>query len=220
MNRIELFAHPFSSYCQKVLIALREKGLDFEPRLLGPDQPDTASEFARLWPIQRMPLLRAGDMVLMESTVIIEWLDLQHPGTPRMLPPDPAEALQVRLLDRLFDQTVMTPMQKLVFDGLRPAEQRDAYGVAEAHALLEKAYAWLDSQLPAQGWAAGAAFGLADCAAAPALFYADWVHEIPAQHTQLRAYRQRLLAHPSVARAVEEGRPYRAWFPPGAPDRD
>ncbi len=217
---LELFAHPFSSYCQKVLIALREKGLDFELRLLGPDQTDTAAEFARLWPIQRMPLLRAGATVLMESSVIIEWLDLQHPDTPRLLPTDPQAALPVRLLDRLLDQYVMTPMQKLVFDCIRQPEQRDAHGVAEAHALLERAYAWLDNQLPEAGWAVGAAFSLADCAAAPSLFYADWVHEIPAAHTKLRAYRQRLLAHPSVARAVDEGRPYRAWFPPGAPDRD
>ncbi len=217
---LELFAHPFSSYCQKVLIALREKGLDFELRLLEPCQADTQAEFARLWPLQRMPLLRAGETVLMESTLIIEWLDLQHPDTPRLLPADPQAALPVRLLDRLFDQYVMTPMQKLVFDCLRPADKRDAHGVAEAHALLEKAYAWLDSQLPEAGWAAGAQFSLADCAAAPALFYADWVHGIPAQHPKLRAYRQRLLAHPSVARAVDEGRPYRGWFPPGAPDRD
>lgn len=218
--KLELFAHPFSSYCQKVLIALREKGLDFELRLLGPDQPETGAEFARLWPLQRMPLLRAGETVLMESSVIVEWLDLQHPERPRLLPADPRAALPVRLLDRLFDQYVMTPMQKLVFDCLRPAEKRDAHGVAEAHALLDKAYAWLDSQLPEAGWAAGAAFSLADCAAAPSLFYAEWVHEIPAPHAKLRAYRQRLLAHPSVARAVEEGRPYRSWFPPGAPERD
>lgn len=217
---LELFAHPFSSYCQKVLIALREKGLDFELRLLEPGQADTQAEFARLWPLQRMPLLRAGETVLMESTLIIEWLDLQHPDTPRLLPADPQAALPVRLFDRLFDQYLMTPMQKLVFDCLRPAEKRDAHGVAEAHALLERAYAWLDSQLPEAGWAAGAQFSLADCAAAPALFYADWVHEIPAQHPKLRAYRQRLLAHPSVARAVDEGRPYRSWFPPGAPNRD
>ncbi|WP_374437791.1 glutathione S-transferase family protein [Inhella sp.] len=218
--KLELFAHPFSSYCQKVLIALREKGLDFELRLLGPDQTDTAAEFARLWPLQRMPLLRAGEAVLMESTVIIEWLDLQHPDTPRLLPADLQAALQVRLFDRLFDQYVMTPMQKLVLDCLRPADQRDAYGLAEAHALLEKTYAWLDSQLPEAGWAAGGRFSLADCAAAPSLFYADWVHEIPAAHPKLRAYRQRLLAHPPVARAVDEGRPFRSWFPPGAPDRD
>ncbi|MFO1250188.1 MAG: glutathione S-transferase family protein [Inhella sp.] len=217
---LELFAHPFSSYCQKVLIALREKGLDFELRLLEPDQTATQAEFARLWPLQRMPLLRAGETVLMESTLIIEWLDLQHPHAPRLLPADPQAALPVRLFDRLFDQYVMTPLQKLVFDCLRPAEKRDAYGVAEAHALLAKAYAWLDSQLPAAGWAVGSHFSLADCAAAPSLFYADWVHEIPPELRRLRAYRQRLLAHPSVARAVDEGRPYRSWFPPGAPDRD
>ncbi|MBH9579329.1 glutathione S-transferase family protein [Inhella proteolytica] len=217
---MELFAHPFSSYCQKVLIALREKGLDFELRLLEPDQTVTQAEFARLWPLQRMPLLRAGETVLMESTLIIEWLDLQHPDAPRLLPADPQAALQVRLFDRLFDQYVMTPMQKLVFDCIRPAEKRDPHGVAEAHALLEKAYAWLDGQLPAAGWAVGQCFSLADCAAAPSLFYADWVHEIPPELHRLRAYRQRLLAHPSVARAVDEGRPYRSWFPPGAPDRD
>jgi len=141
-------------------------------------------------------------------------------GVAVLLPADLQAASRARLVDRLFDQYVMTPMQKLVLDCLRPADQRDAYGLAEAHALLEKTYAWLDSQLPEAGWAAGGRFGLADCAAAPALFYADWVQPIGPEHARLRALRQRLLARPSVARCVDEARPYRAYFPPGAPDRD
>src|SRR5262245_29649038 len=119
------------------------------------------------------------------------------------------------MLDRFFDLYVMTPMQKPVADRLRPAEQRDGFGVEEAKALLERSYAWLDGTLAGRTWAAGDAFSLADCAAAPALFYADWVLPINAAFGNLRAYRQRLLARPSFARAVEEARPYRPLFPLG-----
>jgi glutathione S-transferase len=124
------------------------------------------------------------------------------------------------MLDRFFDNYVMTPMQKIVGDFIRRPEARDAQGVGEARATLDAAYRWIEGVLAARQWAAGEAFSLADCAAAPALFYADWVHEIGAEFPNLRAYRSRLLARPSFARAVEEARPYRPLFPPGAPDRD
>jgi glutathione S-transferase len=123
-------------------------------------------------------------------------------------------------MDRVFDNYVMTPMQKPVADALRPEDQRDPYGVAEARAMLDKAYAWLDGKMAERTWAAGAEFSLADCSAAPALFYADWVQEIDPAHRHLRAYRSRLLERPSFARAVDEARPYRGYFPLGAPDRD
>ncbi|HVT35401.1 MAG TPA: glutathione S-transferase family protein [Nevskiaceae bacterium] len=215
---MKLYAHPFSSYCQKVLIALYENRIDFEYRVLGGDAA-IAAEHARLWPLRRMPLLDDAGRVVIESSIIIEYLQLHHPGPVRLIPQGPDAALQVRTLDRYFDQYVMTPMQKIVLDHLRPAAERDAYGVAQAHALLEESYAWLETQLTST-WAAGEEFTLADCAAAPSLFYADWVHPMAESMPKLRAYRARLLARPSFARAVDEARPFRQFFPPGAPDRD
>lgn len=214
-----LFAHPFSSYCQKVLVALYENATPFEYRQLGGEERIEA-EFAARWPIKRMPVLVDCGRTVMESSVIIEHLGLHHPGPVRLIPADPAAALEIRLLDRVFDHYVMTPMQRIVFDRIRPKGARDPHGVADARALLDKAYAWLEAGLQGREWAAGAAFSLADCAAAPSLFYADWVHEIPSACSKLRAYRARLLARPSFRRAVDEARPYRKLFPPGAPERD
>jgi glutathione S-transferase len=215
---MELFAHPFSSYSWKVLIALYERDLPFRWRLLEPADPDTQAEHRMLWPIGKMPVLRYGARVLAEASIIIEFLDGVGEAPP-LLPAGTDAALRVRMLDRVFDNYVMSPMQKIVADHLRPAHARDGFGVAEARAQLRTAYAWLDGQLGEDGWACGA-FSLADCAAAPALFYADWVEPIAAAHPRLQTYRARLLARPSVARAVDEARPYRAFFPPGAPDRD
>jgi len=214
-----LYAHPFSSYCQKVLIALYESATPFDFRILSHDNPIAGAEFATLWPLRRMPVLRDGEQTLMEATVIIEHLDLYHPGPARLLPADPKAAVRVRFMDRVFDNYVMTPMQKVVGDHLRPADARDPHGVAEAHKLLDTAYGWLEQTLQDQSWACGG-FSLADCAAGPSLFYADWVHPIGSNCPKLKAYRQRLLARSSFARAVEEARPYRPLFPPGAPDRD
>jgi glutathione S-transferase len=217
---LELYAHPFSSYCQKVLIALYENGTPFERRMLAPDDAKTAEEFATLWPLKRMPLLCDGKRTVVESSIIIEYLDLHYPGPARLIPADPGAAIEVRLLDRVFDNYVQTPMQKIVTDRLRAEADRDGFGVAEARRMLDTAYAWLDQQLAGRRWAAGDAFSLADCAAAPALFYADWTHPIPTSRANVTAYRQRLLARPSFARAMEEARPYRSYFPLGAPDRD
>jgi len=217
---LQLFAHPFSSYSQKVLTALYEAGTPFDYRLLGPDDPATGEEWARLWPLKRMPVLVDGGRTVLESTAIVEYLAVHHPGAARLIPGDPDAAVDARMMDRVFDNYVMTPMQKVVFNALRPEPDRDAYGVREACALLEAAYAWLDGALRDKEWAAGDSFTLADCAAAPALFYADWVHEIGRAHVDLRAYRMRLMARPSFARAVAEARPYRHLFPLGAPERD
>ncbi|WP_438752134.1 glutathione S-transferase family protein [Pararhizobium sp. O133] len=217
---LQLFAHPFSSYCQKVLTALYENDTPFEMRVLGPDTPDVAAEWCALWPMKRMPLLKDGDETVMEATVIIEHLGLAHPGPTRFLPSDPTAALKARMMDRFFDNYIMTPMQKFVFNHIRPEADRDAYGVNEAKAMLDDAYGWLDGVMAGSEWAAGDTFGLADCAAAPSLFYADWVHPIPETLVHISAYRARLLARPSFARAVDEARPYRDFFPLGAPDRD
>jgi glutathione S-transferase len=217
---LTLFAHPFSSYCQKVLIALYENAIPFTFRLLTPDDPRTAAEHAALWPLKRMPVLVDDGHPVVEASIIIEHLGLHHPGPVRLIPEDPRAALDVRTLDRVFDNYVMTPMQKIVLDCIRAPEDRDRAGVAGARETLDTAYAWLDAALADREWAARGGFSLADCAAAPSLFYADWVHPIGASFSNLRAYRRRLLARPSFARAVDEARPYRPFFPPGAPDRD
>ena len=217
---LQLFAHPFSSYCQKVLIALYENDTAFQFRQLGPDQPATQTEFERLWPIKRMPLLMDGDTPVVESTIIIEHLQRHHPGQQQFLPQDSKAALAVRFMDRYFDNYVMAPQMTVVFNALRPADQRDPYGVAQARQLLDTSYAWLDARMKGRQWACDDAFSLADCAAAPSLFYADWTHRIPETFSHVHAYRRRLLARPSFARAVEEARQYRSFFPLGAPDRD
>ena len=218
---LQLFAHPFSSYCQKALIAFYENDIPFTFRMLSPDEPANGEEFARLWPIQRFPLLVDGDRTILEATSIIEHLEVHHPGPVSLIPKDPAAAVEVRMLDRVFDNYVMTPQGKCVFDAIRPSDDaRDPYGVTEARKMLDTAYAWLDGWLEGREWASGDAFSLADCAAAPSLFYADWTHRIGEQFANVHAYRARLLARPSFARAVDGGRPYRHFFPLGAPDRD
>jgi glutathione S-transferase len=202
-----LHAHPFSSYVQKVTIALYETGTPFEWRKI-----EGAADFdalKRLWPIGLMPVLVDGGTTVIESSIIIE-----H-AAPRLVP-----SLEVRFLDRFFDNYVMTPMQKIVGDVLRPEAERDPRGVADARARLESSYGWLDDKLKGREWATGDDFTMADCAAAPSLFFADWVHTIAERFATTRAYRARLLKRSSVARAVNEARPYRNFFPPGAPDRD
>jgi glutathione S-transferase len=155
-----------------------------------------------------------------ESSVIVEYLGVYHAGRVRFVPEAVDAALEVRRMDRMFDNYVMTPMQRIVFDFIRPPDVRDPKGVEEARGMLDRAYTWLDGQMAGREWAAGETFSLADCAAAPSLFYADWVHPIPAGLANLKSYRSRLLARPSYARAVDDARPYRKMFPPGAPDRD
>jgi glutathione S-transferase len=216
----QLFAHPFSSYCQKVLIALYENDIAFEFRLLSPEEPEVFAAFEALWPIKRFPLLVDGDRTLFEATVIIEHLGLHRPGPVRLIPAAPDEAVEVRMWDRFFDNYVSTPQQKIVVDRIRPAEKRDAHGVDEARKMLDTAYGVLDARMREREWVVGDRFSLADCAAAPFLFYADWTQAIDPAFGHVHAYRKRLLARPSFARAVDEARPYRAFFPLGAPDRD
>lgn len=217
---LALYGHPFSSYTQKVLIALYENGTPFEFRCLGPDTPQHSAEWLRRWPLRKFPLLLDGERHIVETSIIIEYLQLVHPGPVRLLPADPMAALDVRFLDRFFDLHVMNAAQHAVDGALTgdPVKRRE--GLALAQEKLGRAYAWLEGQLSGRTWAAGAAFTMADCAAAPALFYADWTHRIPEEFSALRAYRARLLARPSFARAVEEARPFRPNFPLGAPDRD
>ena len=217
---LQLFFHPFSSYSQKALIALHENGTPFTPRVLTPEDPATGAEFARLSPFGRFPILVDGERTVLEATAVIEYLQAAHPGPVRLIPDDPLAAVEVRMMDRMFDNYVSTPQQRVVYDALRTPQTRDPKGVADARAMLETAYAWLDGHMATREWAAAGAFSLADCAAAPALFYADWTHPIDARFARLVAYRQRLLARPSFARAVDAARPFRKYFPLGAPDRD
>lgn len=215
-----LYGHPFSSYTQKVLIALYENDLRFEFHYLGQDAPQHVAEWMRRWPLRKFPLLVDGERDVVETSIIIEYLQLAHPGPVRLLPADPMVALDVRFLDRFFDLHVMSPMQHAVGGALTGDPTKRQEAVAFAVEKLELAYAWLEKHLAGRTWAAGADFTLADCAAAPSLFYADWTHQISGAFPVLRAYRARLLARPSFARAVEEARPYRPLFPLGAPDRD
>jgi glutathione S-transferase len=217
---MQLYGHPFSSYTQKALIGLYEHGVAFDYRVIGPDEPANGEALAAMWPLAKFPVLVDGLATVLEASIIIEHLDLKYPGGGRLIPADRPAALRVRMLDRVFDNYVMTPMQAIVGDALRPEDARDPTGVAAARAMLETIYAWLDGLMAPGLWAAGEDFTLADCAAAPSLFYADWAHPIPPRFEALRAYRARLLARPSFARAVDEARPYRAYFPLGAPDRD
>ncbi|KAF0099273.1 MAG: glutathione S-transferase [Rhodospirillaceae bacterium] len=217
---LAIYGHLFSSYTQKVLIALYENGTPFEFRALGQDTPEHVDEWLKRWPLRKFPVLVDGDRTLVETSIIIEYLQLSHPGPMRLIPADPMAALDVRFLDRFFDLHVMNMMQLAVDGALTgdPAKRKDGHDAAIEK--LERSYAWLDSELVGRTWALGNDFTMADCAAAPSLFYADWVHRIPESYPVLRAYRTRLLARPSFARCVEDARQFRPLFPLGAPDRD
>ncbi|GEO97772.1 glutathione S-transferase family protein [Methylobacterium haplocladii] len=214
---LTLHAHPFSSYCWKAMIALYEAGTPFETVLL--DQ-STFGALKAIWPLGKFPVLvdAARGATIPEASIIIEYLDRHYPGRARMLPDDPDARLDVRLLDRFFDNYVSTPQQKIVADRMRPEGERDPRGVADAHELLGTAYRWLDARMAQREWASGDAFSLADCGAGPFLFYADWVRPIDTDHPHLVAYLARLRARPSVKRTVDGARPYRHLFPGGVPD--
>lgn len=215
-----LYGHPFSSYTQKVLIALYENATPFAFRLIAPDQPENSAEWLRRWPLRKFPLLVDGGTQMAETSIIIEYLGLTHPGAVALLPADPRRALPVRFMDRFFDLHVMSAMQYAVDGALGINGISAEGGLRTAQDKLHRAYGWLNGELAGHQWAVGDDFTMADCAAAPSLFYADWVCPIGREHAALRDYRARLLARPSIARAVDEARPYRALFPLGAPDRD
>lgn len=217
---IQLFGHPFSSYTWKAQIALYENDTPFEFKMIDPDHPENSSELSRLSAVGKFPMLVDGNAAVFEATAIIEYLKAVKPGPIKLIPDNPEAAVKVRMMDRVFDNYVMNVMTVIVSNALRPEQHRDPFGVELARADLDRIYAWLDGELAGREWACGAGFTLADCAAAPALFYADWTHPIADKHVTLKAYRARLLARRSVARCVDDARPYRAYFPLGAPDRD
>lgn len=215
---MKLYLHPFSSYCWKALIALHENDIPFETRFV--EDAGAMDELAALWPLKRFPVLVDNDRTVMEATAIIEHLAVHHAGPIALIPADPAAAVEVRMMDRVFDNYVMTPQGRIVFDAIRPKTDRDPYGVQEQRRMLDQIYVWLNDRMAGREWATEHGFSLADCAAAPSLFYADWTHAIPAELEHLWAYRARLLARPSVVRCVDDARRFRHYFPLGAPDRD
>lgn len=217
---LKLHHHPFAAFCQKALIAFHEREVAFTPQFVDLGDADQRAALQALWPIGKFPVLEdlTTGAVIPESSIIIEWLDMNRPGKAPMAPAGGA-AIEVRLMDRLFDSYVAAPMQRVVSERLRSADTKDPTGEAEARAMLDTAYGVLSARLAGRVWASGDTFTMADCAAAPALFYADWVHPFSVGHPVLAAYFQRLLQRPSFARVIEESRPWRYLFPGGAPER-
>ena len=212
---LKLYFHPLSSFCWKALIALYENGTPFEPHIVDLGNAAAAGEFKKLWPIGKFPVLRdeAMDRTVPESSIIIEYLDQHYPGETRFLPADPDLARQTRMRDRFFDLYLQLPMQKVVGDRLRPAGKGDAFGVEQAKAQLQTALGMVDGDMATKTWAMGDAFSMADCAAAPALYYANLVTPFRNTHKNAAAYLDRLMARPSFARTLKEAEPYRHLFP-------
>ncbi|WP_353474601.1 glutathione S-transferase family protein [Salipiger sp. H15] len=212
---LTLYSHPLASYCHKVLIALYEAGTPFEAVTVDLGDPAAHARLLELWPVGKIPVLRdaARGVTLPEASIIIEHLDLFYPGPRPLLPADPETRLQARLWDRFFDLYVQGPMQKIVFDSFRPEAQKDRAGVEEAMAQLLVAYDLAERHLAGRTWAAGEEFGIADCAAAPALFFAGILHPFGEGHGALRGYFERLVARPSFRRVLLEAQPWFDNFP-------
>ncbi len=215
---LALYGHPFSSYTWKALIPLYANGTAFEFRTLDGEQVESEAFVSAASPQGKFPVLVEGDQTVFEASSIIEYLHLRHPGAAPLLPVDPAAAIQTRMIDRVFDNYVMGIMQESVGEAIRSGGKPDPAVLASVAERLERSYAWIDTWLA--DYAITDAITLIECAAAPSLFYADWVHPIPAKFTRLRRWRAHLLALPPVARCVDDARPYRHYFPLGAPDRD
>jgi glutathione S-transferase len=212
---LHLYFHPLASFCHKALIALYENATPFEAIFVDLGKEADRAALLKLWPVGKFPVLRddARDQTVPESTVLIEYLDRYYPGTTQLIPADPDRAWQTRLRDRFYDLYVHEPMQKIVGDRLRPGANKDPHGVDEAKARLQISYGMIDREMAAQTWAMGDAFSLADCAAAPALFYANEVMPFGDSHRNVAAYFDRLKARPSYARVLREAEPYLAMFP-------
>lgn len=207
-----LYYHPLSSFCWKALIGLYELEIPFEKKLVDFGNPEERAAFLRLWPIGKFPLLKHGERILPESSSILEYADGLTTTTKRLVPADPALALQCRFQDRVYDHYVHIPMQKVVDDVIRPADKKDPYGAEHAKARIQTAYGVVEGQL-AGNWALGEGFSLADCAAFPALFYANKVSPIGASHARLTAYFERLQRRPTIARVLDEAAPFMKMFP-------
>lgn len=214
---LTLYFHPLASYCWKVLIALYESETPFSTRQIDLADAEERAELERLWPVAKFPVLRddARRQVIPESTIIIEYLAVHYPGKARLLPADPDAARETRLRDRFYDNYVHDPMQRIVADRLRAKEHRDPLGVEQAHAKFELSYTMIDTEMATKTWAMGDTFTLADCAAAPALYYANRVHPFQTSHAHVARYLERLLERPSFARVLREAEPYFKLFPEG-----
>jgi len=212
---LTLYFHPLSSFCHKVLTALYENDTPFQPHIVDLIDPKAHADFIRMWPIGKFPVLRdtARDLLIPESNIIIEYLARYYPGPTALVPADPERAWQVRARDRFFDLYVNEPMQKIVTDKLRPEGQNDLTGVAQAKERLAIACNMIERDMAAQTWAAGDEFSMADCAAAPALFYADKVIPFAGTRPNAARYLERLRARPSYARVLTEAQPYFNLFP-------
>ena len=212
---LNLYMHPLSSYCQKVVIALYESDTPFTPRIVDLGDQDARAAFVALWPTAKIPLLEDVERarIVPETSIIIEYLDRHYPGAQPLLPMSADARLEARLWDRLLDLYVMSPMQRIVADRIRPDSERDARGVADAVATLNMAYDMIERQMAERSWAAGAAFSIADCAAAPALFYASIVVPFAQSHVHLAAYFERLMQRPSISRTIDDARPFFRFFP-------
>lgn len=212
---LKLHFHPLASFCHKVLIALYENDTPFTPNKVDLSDEAERAELLKMWPIGKFPVLRdeVRDQTVPESTVIIEYLDSHYPGTTRFVPADADRAWQTRLRDRFYDDYVHEPMQKIVGDRLRPGDKRDPHGVEEARARLRTCYGMIEMEMATRRWAMGEEFSLADCAAAPALFFANEVMPFGDEHANVAAYLGRLKARPSYARVLKEAEPYFAMFP-------
>lgn len=210
-----LYYHPLASYCHKVLIPLYENGTVFEPQIVDLMDAESSAELFAIWRVGKFPVIKDTDrnVVVPETSIIIEYLDQFHAGPIRFIPEDPTAARSVRLWDRFFDLYVSTPMQKIVGDRLRPQDTTDDYGVIEARVNLDGAYDMLEQQLAGKAWAVGDEFSMADCSAAPALFYAECVHPFTPTYPEMAAYFDRLMSRPSVVRVLEEAKPYFQYFP-------
>lgn len=212
---LKLYFHPLSSFCQKVLTALYENDTLFEPHVVDLSNEASAAAFKKIWPVGRFPVLRdeARDRTVPESSIIIEYLAQHYPGKVQLVPTDAEFARQTRLRDRFFDLYVNVPMQKIVTDKLRPSGKNDLHGVEEARKLLQTALGMIDQDMSGRRWAMGDAFTMADCAAAPSLFYANMVMPFADTHKNAAAYLGRLMERPSFARAIKEAQPYLALMP-------
>lgn len=212
---LKLYFHPLSSFSQKALVALYENDTPFEPHVVNFGDEASRREFLDVWRMGKIPVLKdtARDWMVPETSIIIEYLDQHYPGSTRFIPADVDIARQMRLRDRFFDLYVNTPMQKIVTDRLRPEGQHDAFGVEEARRQLSTALELVDSAMVSKEWAAGAEFSMADCAAAPALWYANEVQPFADRQPNAFAYLKRLMARPSFARALAEAEPYLQYFP-------
>jgi glutathione S-transferase len=212
---LKLYFHPLSSFSQKVLIALYENGTPFEPHIVDFGDEASRREFLELWRMGKFPVLKdeARDWLVPETSIIIEYLDHHYPGPTRFIPVDPEIARPMRLRDRFFDLYINVPMQKIVGNRLRAEGQHDPFGVEEARRLLSTALELVDGAMGSKQWAAGAEFSMADCAAAPALWYANEVQPFAEKHPNAYAYLQRLMKRPSFARALREAEPYLRYFP-------